>query len=123
MDRVGSSRMRWKGVMLAFVMAGVGVAAQAPSQDSPASPQPSSTPAASTPTIALSPDVVVETAQPFDDWLGALIKEARERGYSEDLVSQTLEGLTPLERVIKNDRSQAELNPGFDRYLSARLTP
>jgi membrane-bound lytic murein transglycosylase B len=38
-------------------------------------------------------------------------------------VAQTLEGLQPLERVIQSDRSQAELNPGFERYLSTRLTP
>jgi membrane-bound lytic murein transglycosylase B len=115
---VGLSRMHWKGLLIAFVMAGVGVAAQSPSQDLPASPAPE--PPAP---ITLSPDVIVDTTQSFDDWLAALIKEARARGYSEDLVGQTLEGLTPLERVIRSDRSQAELNPGFDRYLSARLTP
>jgi len=104
--------MRWKGVVVAFVMAGVGVAAQAPPQE-PAAPSTS-------PTL---PDLIVDAPQPFDDWLAALIKEARARGYTDDLVSETLEGLTPLERVIRSDRSQAELNPGFDRYLSARLTP
>jgi len=116
------SRMRWKGSIVAFVMAGVGVAAQGTSQEVPASP--ASTPPSSSPSsTVLSPDVSVDASQSFDDWLIGLIKEARERGYSEDLVSQTLEGLTPLERVIRSDRSQAELNPGFDRYLSARLTP
>ena len=28
----------------------------------------------------------------------------------------------PLPQVIQSDRNQAELNPGFDRYLNARLT-
>ena len=122
MDLVGLSRMRWKGLVLAFVMAGVGVAAQSPTQDAPA-PSPATVPAPASTAISLSPDVVVDTAQTFDDWLAALIKEARERGYSDDLVGETLQGLTPLERVIRSDRAQAELNPGFDRYLSARLTP
>jgi membrane-bound lytic murein transglycosylase B len=122
MDLVGLSRMRSKGLVLAFVMAGVGVGAQSPTQDPPA-PSPATVPAPASTAISLSPDVVVDTAQTFDDWLGALIKEARERGYSDDLVAETLQGLTPLERVIRSDRAQAELNPGFDRYLSARLTP
>ena len=105
--------MRWNGLVIAFVMAGVGVVAQEPQQEpsAPAAP------------ATVSPDLTVDAPQPFDDWLTALIKEARDRGYSDDLVSQTLEGLTPLERVIRSDRSQAELNPGFDRYLGARLTP
>ncbi len=60
---------------------------------------------------------------PFTDWLADLTREARERGFSEALVQQTLSGLEPLHRVVESDRSQAELNPGFSRYLSTRLTP
>jgi membrane-bound lytic murein transglycosylase B len=59
---------------------------------------------------------------PFTAWLAELTREARERGFSEALVQQTLSGLEPLHRVVQADRSQAELNPGFNRYLSARLT-
>jgi membrane-bound lytic murein transglycosylase B len=59
--------------------------------------------------------------QPFDQWLADLRKEAIERGFSEGIV-QHLDDLEPLERVIAADRSQAELNPGFNRYLSARVT-
>jgi membrane-bound lytic murein transglycosylase B len=59
---------------------------------------------------------------PFTDWLADLTREARERGFSEALVQQTLSGLEPLHRVVESDRSQAELNPGFSRYLSTRLT-
>ncbi len=57
------------------------------------------------------------------DWLVALRQEARDRGFSDALLKQTLAGLEPLERVVQSDRSQAELNPGFARYLSTRLTP
>ena len=60
---------------------------------------------------------------PFADWLVALRQEARDRGFSDTLLDQTLNGIEPLEHVVQSDRSQAELNPGFKRYLSTRLTP
>jgi membrane-bound lytic murein transglycosylase B len=63
-----------------------------------------------------------EPAQPFDAWLADLIHEANARGYSDALLQDTLVGLEPLPRVIQADRSQAELNPGLDRYLSTRVT-
>ena len=63
-----------------------------------------------------------EPAQPFDVWLAELIHEANERGYSETLLQDTLIGIEPLPRVIQADRSQAELSPGLDRYLSTRVT-
>ena len=59
--------------------------------------------------------------QPFEEWLADLRKEAKDRGFAESVV-QHLADLQPLERVIASDRSQAELNPGFNRYLSARVT-
>ena len=64
-----------------------------------------------------------EPPQPFVDWLVELTKEARDRGFSDALLEETLAGLQPLEHVVASDRSQAELNPGFARYLSTRLTP
>jgi membrane-bound lytic murein transglycosylase B len=60
---------------------------------------------------------------PFDEWLTALMEEARGRGYSESLIGETLNGLQPLERVIVSDRSQAEVSLGFEHYLSTRVTP
>ena len=65
---------------------------------------------------------VNEPTVPFDQWLVELIEEADDKGFDEDLIRQTLGGLEPLHRVIQSDRSQAELNPGLDRYLSTRLT-
>jgi membrane-bound lytic murein transglycosylase B len=59
---------------------------------------------------------------PFEEWLAAVIEEADDRGFDEGLIKQTLVGLEPLPRVIQADRSQAELNPGLERYLSTRLT-
>jgi membrane-bound lytic murein transglycosylase B len=60
---------------------------------------------------------------PFDEWLQALMAEARARGYSDTLIDQALANVEPLPRVIQNDRSQAELVVGFDRYYRSRVTP
>ncbi len=76
-------------------------------------PAPPAPPAASIP---------AHPAEPFGVWLDALTAEARARGFSDELVTRTLSGLEPLPQVIKSDRSQAELNPGFTRYASARVT-
>jgi membrane-bound lytic murein transglycosylase B len=59
--------------------------------------------------------------KPFEDWLADLLAEARARGYPETVV-RNLEGLQPLPRVIAADRSQAELNPGFTKYASTKVT-
>lgn len=61
-------------------------------------------------------------AQPFDVWLDALMADAKGRGFSDELVTSALGDLEPLPRVIESDRNQAELNPGFDRYFSSRVT-
>src|SRR6478735_5026742 len=65
----------------------------------------------------------LEQQSEFSAWLTDFVTEARGRGFSDELLSQTMSGLEPLERVIQADRNQAELNPGFSRYLSGRLTP
>ena len=63
-----------------------------------------------------------EAAVPFETWLTDLISEATQRGYDQTLIDSTLTGLEPAPRVIQADRSQAELNPGLERYLSTRVT-
>src|SRR5262245_26843795 len=83
-------------------------------QPAPATPDP-------VPTTVEVP-TTVDAAQPFQDWLNELMTEAKGRGFSDVLLQQTLVGLEPLTRVIASDRSQAELNPGFARYASARLS-
>src|SRR5262245_50471574 len=59
---------------------------------------------------------------PFDEWMAGLLAEARARGFSDDILAETLGDVTPVQRVIQNDRSQAELTPGFNRYLAGRIT-
>jgi len=68
-------------------------------------------------------DAPAEPELDFSVWLTNLVEEARTRGFSDQVLAQTLSGLEPLPRVIQADRNQAELNPGFSRYLSGRLTP
>jgi membrane-bound lytic murein transglycosylase B len=68
------------------------------------------------------PTVAVDAPKSFDEWLVDLRTEALSKGFSDVLIEETLAGLTPLERVIQSDRSQAELNPGFSRYSNARIT-
>jgi len=59
----------------------------------------------------------------FEQWLGALLVEARERGFSDELLSRTVAGVQPLQRVVKSDRSQAELTTSFEQYYARRATP
>jgi membrane-bound lytic murein transglycosylase B len=99
--------VRWSALLLLLVLPLVPPqenAAPAPQQPAAVSPAPE------------------DTRPPFDQWLADLVAEARSRGYSDRLIAQTLSGLEPLTRVIQSDRNQAELNPGFDRYLSTRVT-
>ena len=108
--------MRWLALLTAIAVlqpAQAGMRASVPdasAQDSPAAASP-------------APSVVVDAPLSFDAWLTGLTDEARAKGFSDELIEETLAGLQPLERVIQSDRSQAELNPGFDRYATARLTP
>ena len=60
---------------------------------------------------------------PFEEWREQLLEEAREKGYSDALLNQTIASVQPLERVIQSDRSQAELVVGFERYYRVRVTP
>jgi peptidoglycan lytic transglycosylase B len=68
-------------------------------------------------------EVPIFAAQPFDAWLADFLTEAREKGFSDTLLDETVEGLTPLHRVVREDRTQAELTITFERYLKTRLTP
>jgi membrane-bound lytic murein transglycosylase B len=63
------------------------------------------------------------TEQPFVEWLEALIAEARGRGFGDELLAQTLAGLSPLPGVIAADRRQAESVLTFEEYLRRRVTP
>ncbi len=72
--------------------------------------------------LAAPQDPPNEPQPAFDAWLRDLVSEARDRGYSDELVNQALAGLTPIERARTRDRSQAELVITFDRYYRTRIT-
>jgi membrane-bound lytic murein transglycosylase B len=55
---------------------------------------------------------------PFDEWLSLLKKEAREQGISEATLDRALAGVTPIERVVKLDRNQAEFKKSFKSYMN-----
>ena len=59
----------------------------------------------------------------FQEWLTALIVEAREQGVREDIIQQALSAVTPIPQVIDNDRNQAEFKETFEEYLVKRVTP
>ena len=98
--------MKWLAVLLGLFP----LAQQAAVPPPPAPPNGVSEPAPAAP------------SQPFDEWLRAVIDEARARGFSDQIVDETLKDLEPLPRVITRDRSQAELRPGFNRYSSSHLS-
>jgi membrane-bound lytic murein transglycosylase B len=104
--------MRWLALLTAAVavLHPVQAGMRAFAQDSPAA-------------TPFAPSVAVDAPLSFEAWLTGLTEEARAKGFSDDLIEETLTGLEPLERVIQSDRTQAELNPGFNRYAAARLTP
>src|SRR5262245_31677717 len=107
--------MRWLVSLTAFaLLTAPRVATQNPTAD-PATPSVLAT-------GITVPSATVDAPKSFDEWLADLRTEAREKGFSDGLIEETLNGLQPLERVIQSDRSQAELNPGFSRYSNARIT-
>jgi membrane-bound lytic murein transglycosylase B len=58
---------------------------------------------------------------PFGAWLDNFRSEARQRGYSDELLDKTVGNLEPLERAIETDRAQPELTIGFERYFESRV--
>src|ERR1043165_952977 len=78
-----------------------------------------------TTTLLAAPQDAVQPPQqpPFEEWLQGVIDEARSRGYSDELIGQTLTGLTPISRVVERDSSQAEFTITLDRYFNTRVTP
>jgi membrane-bound lytic murein transglycosylase B len=110
-----SNTMRWLALLAAFALL-----------DAPQAATQTTTSETGAPSVLATgitvPNVAVDASTSFDDWLADLTAEARGKGFSDSLIDETLAGLQPLERVIRSDRSQAELNPGFSRYANARLT-
>jgi membrane-bound lytic murein transglycosylase B len=74
--------------------------------------------------LTVSANSLAQEAQvEFQDWLAALIVEARERGIREEIIDEALRGVTPIPQVVASDRSQAEFTETFEQYLTKRVTP
>ena len=72
---------------------------------------------------AQQPDAPLSSAQPFPEWLDGLKAEARSRGFSDAIIESTISGIEPIQRVVENDRAQAEVVLTFERYYASRVTP
>jgi membrane-bound lytic murein transglycosylase B len=65
----------------------------------------------------------VANEQPtFDTWLTALKVEAKEKGFSEQLIQDALNDLAPYPKAIKSDRAQPEFKRTFKNYSTKRLS-
>ncbi len=81
---------------------------------------PSAAPLASAQDPSAAP--VASDRIPFATWLEGFRAEALAQGLSAELLEQALTDLEPLVRVVREDRSQAELILPFDVYLTRTLT-
>ena len=78
--------------------------------------------AQSDPSVPLAVTEAAEAEKAFQQWLQALIAEAREAGIREDIIEQALVPVTPIPQVVASDRSQAEFVETLDQYLEKRVT-
>lgn len=70
-----------------------------------------------------SREALAEAPATFDQWLAALLEEARQRGFSDALLERTLAGVQPLPTVVERDRNQPERTITFEEYFERRVTP
>lgn len=65
----------------------------------------------------------VASEQPdFNTWLTALKIEAKNKGFSDQLIQEALNDLTPYPKAIKSDRAQPEFKRTFKNYSTKRLS-
>lgn len=60
--------------------------------------------------------------QPFAEWLADLKFEASQRGISDAILADALDGIEPIPRVVELDRNQPEFTLTFREYLT-RVAP
>ncbi|MCG7531415.1 lytic murein transglycosylase [Psychrobium sp. MM17-31] len=70
----------------------------------------------------LSHVALAEQQQDFQTWLEALKVEAKQKGFSDQLIEEALTGLKPYPKAIKSDRAQPEFKRTFKRYSTKRLS-
>ncbi|MCC6597429.1 MAG: lytic murein transglycosylase [Alphaproteobacteria bacterium] len=62
-------------------------------------------------------------AEPFAQWLSGIRAEARAQGISEQTLSQALNGIAPIPRIIELDRKQPEGRMSFQQYYNRVISP
>lgn len=66
----------------------------------------------------------VAAPQTFKVWLGALQREARDRGISENTIATALPNdMEPIDRILELDRKQPEGTKTIDQYLETTVSP
>ena len=58
----------------------------------------------------------------FDVWLDEVRTEARQKGIREDVIKSALSDVTPVQRILKRDRNQAEFKLTLDTYMNRVIT-
>lgn len=71
---------------------------------------------------SLSQFSTAQETQDFNVWLDALKVEAKQKGYSDQLIEEALGNVTPYPKAIKSDRAQPEFKRTFKRYSTKRLS-
>ena len=69
-----------------------------------------------------TPAPAASTVPGFDAWLEEVRMEARQKGISEDVIKSALSDVTPVKRILKRDRNQAEFKLTLDTYMKRVIT-
>jgi membrane-bound lytic murein transglycosylase B len=64
-----------------------------------------------------------DMAAPFAMWLQGVREEALLRGIRPEVVREALNGVEPIERILRRDRAQARASGDREAYIKRRLTP
>ena len=73
--------------------------------------------------VALQGQPLAQENRPFQTWLAELRNEAVGRGYSEVSIELAFSEIRePVERIVANDRNQAEVVETYSGYISRRVT-
>jgi membrane-bound lytic murein transglycosylase B len=71
---------------------------------------------------AAGPVGAVSAVPEFDAWLEEVRVEARQKGISEDIIKSALSDVTPVQRILKRDRNQAEFKLTLNTYMKRVVT-
>lgn len=74
-------------------------------------------------TVALQGHLLAQADKIFETWLEELRAEAESRNYSRESIDLAFSEINePVQRIVTNDRNQAEVIETYSGYLSRRVT-